>query len=96
MPLALLVEMRLFPGRRADFMPILLDNATSSLANEPGCRRFDVLLPAEGADRVVLYEIYEDEQAYAAHRTMEHYFRFKAAARDFVAETIVQRFDLVR
>ena len=94
MPLVLLVEMRLFPGKRTEFMPIMLENARSSLADEPGCRRFDVLLPAEGGDRVMLYEIYDSEQAFDAHRTTEHYLRFKASTRDLVAETIVQRFGL--
>jgi len=95
MPLALIVEMRIRPGRRSEFMPLILENARRSLEEEPGCRRFDVLLPAEGAERVVLYEIYDDEAAFDAHRTTDHYIEFKAASRDLVTETLVQRFSLV-
>jgi autoinducer 2-degrading protein len=95
MPLVLIVEMRLHPGKSEAFMPLLLENARHSLADEPGCRRFDVLRPVEGADRVVLYEIYDSEDAFDAHRTTDHYIEFKAAARDLLAETIVQRFSLV-
>jgi quinol monooxygenase YgiN len=54
-----------------------------------------VLRPVEGADRVVLYEIYDSEDAFDAHRTTDHYIEFKAASRDLLAETIVQRFSLV-
>ena len=94
MPLALIVEMRIRPGRRSEFMPLILENARRSLEEEPGCRRFDVLLPAEGAERVVLYEIYDDENAFDAHRIAEHYIEFQAAARNLLVETIVQRFSL--
>lgn len=95
MPLALIVEMQIRPGRGPAFMPLLLENARRSLADEPGCRRFDVLTPAEGADRVVLYEIYDDETAFDAHRITPHYIEFKAASRDLLADTIVQRFSVV-
>jgi len=94
MPLALLVEMKIRTGRRDEFMPLILTNARRSLAEEPGCRRFDVLLPADGADRVILYEIYDDEVAFDAHRITEHYIEFKVAARDLLVESIVQRLSL--
>jgi len=94
MPLVLIVEMRLRAGKTKEFMPLIIENARHSLADEPGCRRFDVLIPAEGADRVVLYEIYDSEDAFDAHRTTDHYIEFKAAARDLLAETTVQRFSL--
>ena len=95
MPLALFVEMKIRPGRSGEFMPLILENARRSLAEEPGCRRFDVLTPAEGADRVVLYEIYDDEAAFDAHRITEHYIEFRAAARNLLAESTVQRFSVL-
>ena len=94
MPLALLVEMQIRPGRGKEFMPLILENAKRSVSDEPGCRRFDVLLPEQGGDRVVLYEIYDDESAFDAHRITEHYIEFRAAARDLLVETTVQRFAL--
>jgi autoinducer 2-degrading protein len=94
MPLALIVEMHVRPGRSTALLPLLVENARRSVADEPGCRRFDVLLPAEGADRVVLYEIYDDEAAFDAHRITAHYIEFRAAARDLITETVVQRFSV--
>lgn len=93
-PLVLLVEMRVCSGKGADFLPLIVENARRSRADEPGCDRFDVLVPPDTADRVVLYEIYADEQAFDAHRTTEHYLRFKEASRDLLEETIVHRFRL--
>jgi quinol monooxygenase YgiN len=90
--LVLLVEMRIRPGKRAAFMPLVLENGKRSLEDEPGCTRFDVLAPADGADRVVLYEIYADDAAFDAHRRTEHYARFKEASRDLLEATSVQRF----
>ncbi len=90
-PLVLLVEMRIRPGKALDFMPLILENAKRSLADEPGCKRFDVLLPLDGENRVLLYEIYDDEQAFDAHRQTPHYARFKDASRDLLEQSIVQR-----
>ena len=90
-PLVILVEMRIRPGKAPDFMPLIRENATRSLADEPGCRRFDVLVPVDGENRVVLYEVYDGEQSFDAHRQMPHFARFKAASRDLLEQSTVQR-----
>lgn len=85
-----LVEFTLKTGGLEPFKTAVLANAASSVRDEPGCRRFDVLLPREGADRIVLYEIYDDEAAFAAHRQTRHFARFETATRDLVAGKAVQ------
>ncbi len=47
---------------------------------EPGCRTFEVLQDAEDAAVIVLYEVYDSGEAYAAHRETPHYARFRAWA----------------
>ena len=46
------------------------------MRDEPGCRQFDVVTPDGGADRVVLYEIYDDAAAFEAHKHTPHFASF--------------------
>ena len=61
------VEFDIHPEHLAQFTSLVRINAAASLANEPGCRRFDVLLPSPASTTVALYEIYDDEAAFGAH-----------------------------
>ncbi len=75
-PLVILVEFEIRAGAMQQFLPLMLDNARTSLAREPGCRRFDVLTAPAGPDSVTLYEIYDDVEAFRAHCASEHFRRF--------------------
>ena len=88
------VTFALVPGGAASFLPAVLENARLSLADEPGCRRFDVCVPEGGADEVFLYEIYDDAAAFDAHRRMAHYAAFNEAIEGLVASKDVRRYTL--
>lgn len=70
------VEFDLHPGARDAFLSAVRENAARSVADEPGCRRFDVLEPQDPAAAVALYEIYDDEAAFRAHLETPHFQRF--------------------
>jgi (4S)-4-hydroxy-5-phosphonooxypentane-2,3-dione isomerase len=92
-PYVIIVEFTIKPGEMQRFMPLMLENAERSLKDEPGCRRFDVLTGEDG--RVILYEIYDDEAAFAAHCRAPHFHRFDEASRPLVATKRVERCTLV-
>ena len=89
-----LVRFTLEPGVRAEFEALVKHNATASVRDEPGCRRFDVLTPRDGTDEVVLYEIYDDRDAFEAHRRMPHYLAFKEATEGLVRSLHIDELDL--
>ena len=64
-------------------------NARDSRTLEPGCRQFDVCIAPDDPTRVFLYEVYDDEDAFAAHVRTEHFRRFDAAVRDWVRDKTV-------
>jgi quinol monooxygenase YgiN len=72
-------------------MALMLDNAEKSRTLEPGCDRFDVCLPAGETDRVFLYEIYQDEAAFAAHLKADHYLRFAEATKAMIKDRRVAK-----
>jgi quinol monooxygenase YgiN len=47
-------------------------------AKEPGCRRFDILNLASDPNHFFLYEVYDNEAAFKAHRETEHFCRERA------------------
>ena len=94
-PYIITVEFRLRPGTTACFLVLIRENARRSRADEPGCRRFDVLLSHDDENVVLLYEIYDDEQAFFAHCEMPHFHEFDIASRSFCEAKTVQRYSLV-
>ncbi len=52
---------------------------------EPGNVRFDVLRANADGTQFVLYEVFADEAAAAAHKETEHYLRWRAEVADYMA-----------
>ncbi|MGH6718486.1 MAG: putative quinol monooxygenase [Alphaproteobacteria bacterium] len=88
------VDFRLKAGASEAFRALIVENAKASVRDEPGCRHFDVVLPHGEADRVVLYEIYDDRAAFDAHVRTPHYAAFDRASQPFVASKSVMLGDL--
>ncbi|WP_051249450.1 putative quinol monooxygenase [Inquilinus limosus] len=79
-----LVEFRLKSGSRGDFRLLVDENARMSIRVETGCRRFDVIEPADGPDTVLLYEIYDNRAAFDAHVASRHYAKFDTESAGYV------------
>lgn len=88
----LTVTFRLRPGAREAFLPLVRENARASVAEEPGCLRFDVCEPEGSDDEVFLYELYEDPAAFDAHLRAPHFLRFEEATHGMVASREARRF----
>lgn len=76
--IALVVEIETVPGRREAFLARLGQHRARVLAEEPGCRQFDVLVGEESDDVVVLYEVYEDRAALEAHGHTAYFQAYRA------------------
>ena len=87
----ILVEFRLKPGTRDRFLDVARADALASVRDEPGCRRFDLLVPEDDPDAVWLYEIYADADAFDAHLETPHLKRFQADNRPFVEAVRIRR-----
>lgn len=92
---AITVDFKLKPGAMAAFRALIDRNARDSSRDEPGCQRFDVLLPEGEADRVFLYEIYDDRAAFDAHLNTPHFNSFNRDSHDLVVSKAVAVFELV-
>jgi autoinducer 2-degrading protein len=77
---SLIVQMEVRPGRREEFLAGMAANAEASVRDEPGCLRFDVCSVGSDDDRFVLYELYTDAEAFAAHKAAPHFAQWRAIA----------------
>jgi quinol monooxygenase YgiN len=84
--LALHIDLRARPETRADFVAAIKLQAATSLEVELGCLRFDVCEDVDDADHFLVYEVWEDEEALAAHRLTEHFARWAGVRDDYVIE----------
>lgn len=74
-----LAELRARPERIAELDAFMARHAAAA-RDEPGCLVFDLCRDPADAAVFVLYEVYLDEAAYAAHRATAHYARFSREA----------------
>lgn len=89
---AVTVNFRIHDTRIDDFMPLIVQNARTSIKVEPGCLQFDVCHDDDG---IFLYELYEDRAAFDAHMASEHFISFSDATADMVADKQVRLFSNV-
>lgn len=93
-PYCVVVRFMIKAEHTGDFRAAILENARLSLDNEPGCRVFDVCDSDEGK-AVLLYEIYESEQAFQAHLQATHFLSFDARTKPWVQTKTVNTYTLV-
>jgi quinol monooxygenase YgiN len=82
---AVIVDLNIKPGLIEEFLPLVQVNAKSSVETEPGCRQFDVCLAENDPNLVLLYELYDDAAAFAAHMQTSHFKRFDAQSAEMIA-----------
>lgn len=93
---AVTVTFQIVPGQGAAFLPLMTANAQASLADEPGCHRFDICTEPARPDEVFLYELYTDAAAFEAHLATPHFKEFDAATAAMIAAKEIKTFGAVR
>lgn len=75
-----IAKIALHPGALAAFLPVAAADARDSLAAEPGCIAFNILVPEDDESYVVFHEIYRDRAAFDLHLTQPHFHTFERDA----------------
>ena len=79
MSFVLQVQIVIKPENVDKFMAKCLENATAA-RKEPGCKGFDVCFDLQDRTKVMLYEVYADENAFEAHQQTPHFKKYVAEA----------------
>ena len=83
--LVVIAEFDVKPERLDEFIALALGFADECLANEEGCRQFQVVHIGTQPRGVLFYEAYDSDTAFEVHRRSAHLARFQAAFKDLVA-----------
>ncbi len=83
--LVVIAELQVKPDSLEAFVALARSFAADCLAQEPGCRQFQVVQLESTPCHVLFFEAYDDEAAFAAHRASTHLVSFKASFQDMVA-----------
>ena len=82
--IATLVFVDVKPENVEDFRKITLYNHENS-RKEAGNVRFDVLQDNNDPTKFVLYEVFENDEAAAFHKTTEHYLKWRETVAPYLA-----------
>ena len=69
----------------------VLQQAKNSLNNEEKCLIFDVCFDEKNTNKVFLYEIYQDKDAFDYHLKSDHYLSFDKDVKNWVTKKIVNQ-----
>jgi quinol monooxygenase YgiN len=73
----IVAEFEIKPDAIDAFVAAAIADASASVANEAGCRQFDVTRSNEHPNRILLYEVYDSEAAFDAHLQTPHLAMFR-------------------
>jgi quinol monooxygenase YgiN len=73
-----IAEFEVAAARLDGFLAAAREDATRSLADEPGCLQFDInVVETSPGARVVFYEVYRSREAFDAHLETPHLTAFR-------------------
>lgn len=87
---ALIVQFDIKPDFVERFESALMQNAVTSLNEEPGCKFFDVCRDPADPTVFFLYELYENQEAIQAHMRSRHFLEFSELVKDWVSHKTVR------
>ena len=93
--LVVIAQYRTKAGKGDEVASVLALHRSATVA-EPGCRAFVVNRSLDDGDRFVLYEQYDDEASFQAHRETSHFKTYiEGRVVPLLAERSWERFSIV-
>ncbi len=83
------VDLDLVPSERDRFLEAIAEDAAATI-KEPGCLQFDVLVLANDPNHLFLYEVYESEAAFRAHRESDYFKKYAETTANMVAKRVTR------
>ena len=80
----LMVRIKVKPQHLEDYIREMIGDAAGSVADERGCRRFDIIQDKDDPTKIGLCEVYNDIAAFDDHLTRPHFLKWQEATKDWV------------
>ena len=81
------------PEHSSEFLQAMVANARTSVAEESGCRQFDVCVSDRNPNDVFLYEVYDSKAAFDAHLASAHFRQFNESTAAWITARDIQAFE---
>jgi quinol monooxygenase YgiN len=65
--LAIVATIEVAPGRRGELIPLMVAHRSRCLADEPGTLQFELLAPRDDENKLLIHEVYTDDEAFETH-----------------------------
>ncbi|HET7886217.1 MAG TPA: putative quinol monooxygenase [Bradyrhizobium sp.] len=88
------VDLDIVPAERDSFLAAIKENGAAA-AQEPGCKRFDIVNLNSDPNHFFLYEVYDNEAAFKAHRETDHFKKYMATTGKMVAKREARQMSVV-
>jgi (4S)-4-hydroxy-5-phosphonooxypentane-2,3-dione isomerase len=88
------VDLDIVPAEHDNFVAAIKENGAAT-AKEPGCRRFDILNLSSDPNHFFLYEVFDNEAAFKAHRETDHFKKYIATTGKMVAKRDARQMSVV-
>ncbi len=88
------VDLDIVPAERDKYLAAITENGAAA-AKEPGCKRFDILNLGSDPNHFFLYEVYDNEAAFKAHRETEHFKKYMATTGKMVAKREARQMSVI-
>jgi autoinducer 2-degrading protein len=83
------VDLDIVPAERDNYLAAIKENSLAAI-QEPGCRQFDILVLADDPNHLFLFEVYDDEAAFKAHRASDHFKKYASVTANMVAKRVTR------
>src|SRR4051812_36242746 len=82
-----MVQIDIKPEHREAFIGATREHAQRARQNEPGTIRFDIIADGANPNRIFLYEVYADEEAFRVHGQAPSLAQFRAETQGWAEST---------
>ncbi len=93
--MAIFVELQAKPESFEAFRAAMLRHAALSLKEDKGCRQFDIFVPKDISNTIMIYEVYDDEASFLGHAKSKHTADHGAATKDMVASRRLVKAEII-
>jgi (4S)-4-hydroxy-5-phosphonooxypentane-2,3-dione isomerase len=88
------VDIDVVPGQIDAYLAALKENGAAAV-HEPGCHEFNITVSPKDPNHVFLFEVYDNDAAFQAHRATDHFKKYAATTKDMIAKRDARMFSSV-
>ena len=79
------VDIDVVPGQIDAYLAALKENGAAAV-HEPGCHEFNITISPKDPNHVFLFEVYDNDAAFQAHRATDHFKKYMTTTGSMVAK----------